>query len=49
VLTHGHYTTIEDADVAFHQRESERLRVVVGGVGVVYPSGRARLNAFPSR
>jgi hypothetical protein len=27
VLAHGHHTTLEDADVAFHQREYERLRV----------------------
>jgi predicted nucleotidyltransferase len=26
VLAHGHHTTLEDADVAFHQREYERLR-----------------------
>jgi hypothetical protein len=27
VLAHGHHTTLEDADVTFHQREYERLRV----------------------
>jgi hypothetical protein len=27
VLAHGHHTTLEDANVAFHQREYERLRV----------------------
>ncbi|HWN94729.1 MAG TPA: hypothetical protein VNT99_06840 [Methylomirabilota bacterium] len=27
MLAHGHHTTIEDADVAFHRREYERLRV----------------------
>jgi len=27
VLAHGHHTTLEDADVAFHQREYERLRI----------------------
>ena len=26
MLAHGHSTTLEDADVAFHQREYERLR-----------------------
>jgi hypothetical protein len=26
VLAHGHHTALEDADVAFHQREYERLR-----------------------
>jgi len=27
VLAHGHHTTLEDDDAAFHQREHDRLRV----------------------